>query len=402
MKNITFAFIICKMVKQSSNLQIINHKNHLPMPELSETKKSTFSDDKIRIKDIAVLANVSAGTVDRVIHNRGGVAPESKKRIEDILSKLDFKPNRMARVLAIKKDYKLVVLLPEAVPGDYWWDIIKGIKRAEEEVADYRVKTEILQFNQYSMESFAKMALRQLDLNPDGVLMAPFFRREVHRLTKELEERNIPLVFVDSNIESISCLAYYGQQSHQSGYVAAKIMLSNLEKSSTILLVHMQREGGEAIGSNQTAKREEGFLAYIDKYSLESSYQLVRVNLHAEDESENEALLEDTFRQHQNIRGIVMFNSRIYRIADFLERRGIRNIRTVGYDLLERNVQHLKSGMVECLIAQRPQLQGYYGLTALARRLAFHQPSKPICYMPIDILFKENINDYKVYPFDVD
>lgn len=367
-----------------------------------EAKKNTLSDDKIRIKDIAVLADVSAGTVDRVIHNRGGVAPESKKRIEDILTKLNFKPNKMARVLAIKKEYRLVVLLPEAVQGDYWWDIIKGIKRAEEEVADYRVKTEILQFNQYSMESFATLAQRLLEVNPDGVLMAPFFRREVLKLTKELEEHSIPVVFIDSNVESVSCLAYYGQQSHQSGYVAAKIMLSNLEPSSSILLVHMLREGSEAIGSNQTAKREEGFLAYIEKYSLESYYRLIRVNLHAENDSGNEAQLEEIFRQNQNIRGIIMFNSRIYRIADFLEKRKIRNIRTVGYDLLERNVQYLKSGMVECLIAQRPQLQGYYGLTALARYLAFHQPSKSVCYMPIDILFKENINDYKVYPFDVD
>ncbi|MDR3366989.1 MAG: LacI family DNA-binding transcriptional regulator [Prevotellaceae bacterium] len=365
-------------------------------------KKLAFPENRIRIKDIAVLANVSAGTVDRVIHNRGGVAPENKKRIEDILNKLNFKPNKMARVLAIKKDYRLVVLLPQAVQGDYWWDVIKGIKRAEEEVSDYRVKTEILQFNQYSIESFATQTQRLLEINPDGVLMAPFFRREVLQLTKVLEERSIPVVFVDSNVESVSCLAYYGQQSHQSGFVAAKIMLSNLEPSSTVLMVHMLREGNEASGSNQTAKREEGFLAYIEKYSLDSTYQLIRVNLHANDDSGNEEQLDEIFRQNQNIRGIVMFNSRIYRIADFLEARKIRNIRIIGYDLLERNVHYLKNGMVECLIAQRPQLQGYYGLTALARHLAFHQPSKPVCYMPIDILFKENISDYKVYPFDVD
>ncbi|MDR1343614.1 MAG: LacI family DNA-binding transcriptional regulator [Prevotellaceae bacterium] len=366
---------------------------------MSELKKS---DERIRIKDIATLANVSAGTVDRVIHNRGGVAPESKKRIEEILNEMNFKPNKMAQLLAVKKEYKLVVLLPEAVQGDYWWDIIEGIKRAEEEVADYHVKTEILQFNQYNMESFAGLAQRLLEMNPAGVLMAPFFRREVLKLTKELEERSIPFVFVDSNVESVNSLAYYGQQSHQSGYVAAKIMLSSLEQFSTILLVHMQRSGGTSIGSNQTARREEGFLAYIEKYSLESSYQIVRVNLHAEDDGGNEALLEEVFSQNQNIRGIVMFNSRIYRIADFLEKRKIRNIRTIGYDLLERNVQYLKNGMVECLIAQRPQLQGYYGLTALARHLAFKQVSKSVCYMPIDILFKENITDYKVYPFDVD
>ncbi|MDR0415699.1 MAG: LacI family DNA-binding transcriptional regulator [Prevotellaceae bacterium] len=367
---------------------------------MSELKKG---DERIRIKDIAAMANVSPGTVDRVIHNRGGVAPDCKKRIEDILNELNFKPNKMAQVLAIKKEYKLVVLIPEAVQGDYWWDIIKGIKRAGEEVADYHVKTEILQFNQYSMESFANLSQRLLEINPTGVLMAPFFRREVLRLTRELEERNIPFVFIDSNVESVNSLAYYGQQSHQSGYVAAKIMFSsNIALYSTILLVHMLRSGDTPNGSNQTARREEGFLAYLEKYSLESSYQIVRVNLHAENESGNEEQFDEIFKQNQNIQGIITFNSRIYRVANYLEKRKIKNIRTIGYDLLDRNVHYLKNGLVEGLIAQRPQLQGYYGLTALARHLAFKQPAKPVCYMPIDILFKENINDYKVYPFDAD
>ncbi|MFA5588430.1 MAG: helix-turn-helix domain-containing protein, partial [Mariniphaga sp.] len=36
---------------------------------------------QIRIKDIAEKANVSIGTVDRVLHNRGEVAESTKKKI---------------------------------------------------------------------------------------------------------------------------------------------------------------------------------------------------------------------------------------------------------------------------------------------------------------------------------
>ena len=35
--------------------------------------------DRIRIKDIARLADVSVGTVDRVIHGRSGVSEASRK-----------------------------------------------------------------------------------------------------------------------------------------------------------------------------------------------------------------------------------------------------------------------------------------------------------------------------------
>ena len=49
--------------------------------------------DKIRIKDIAALAGVSTGTVDRVLHNRGEVSQKSREKIEKILTELNYQPN---------------------------------------------------------------------------------------------------------------------------------------------------------------------------------------------------------------------------------------------------------------------------------------------------------------------
>ena len=46
--------------------------------------------ERIRIKDIARLADVSVGTVDRDIHGRSGVSEASKQRVEEILKQLDF------------------------------------------------------------------------------------------------------------------------------------------------------------------------------------------------------------------------------------------------------------------------------------------------------------------------
>ena len=40
----------------------------------------------IRLTDIARLANVSVGTVDRVIHNRGRVSEENIRRVKEIMS----------------------------------------------------------------------------------------------------------------------------------------------------------------------------------------------------------------------------------------------------------------------------------------------------------------------------
>ena len=46
--------------------------------------------ERVRIKDIAKMADVSVGTVDRVIHGRSGVSESSRKRVEEILKQLDY------------------------------------------------------------------------------------------------------------------------------------------------------------------------------------------------------------------------------------------------------------------------------------------------------------------------
>ena len=57
----------------------------------------------IRIVDIAKMAGVSVGTVDRVIHNRGRVSEENRKKVQAILEMVHYQPNLMARSLAASK-----------------------------------------------------------------------------------------------------------------------------------------------------------------------------------------------------------------------------------------------------------------------------------------------------------
>lgn len=63
----------------------------------------------IRIVDIAKMAGVSVGTVDRVIHNRGRVSEENRKKVQAILEMVHYQPNLMARSLALKNS---IILLP--------------------------------------------------------------------------------------------------------------------------------------------------------------------------------------------------------------------------------------------------------------------------------------------------
>lgn len=87
----------------------------------------------IRLTDIARLANVSVGTVDRVIHNRGRVSEENIRRVKEIMEQVGYRPNLIARSLAVKKPCHLVVLIPDFRPGITgvrWNMVFVGQKRS--------------------------------------------------------------------------------------------------------------------------------------------------------------------------------------------------------------------------------------------------------------------------------
>ena len=65
------------------------------------------SSKKITIKDVARIAGVSIGTVDRVIHQRGEVSTKNRDLILRVIEEIGYKPNIYASALASNKHYAI-------------------------------------------------------------------------------------------------------------------------------------------------------------------------------------------------------------------------------------------------------------------------------------------------------
>jgi len=349
------------------------------------------TNHKIRIKDIAILAGVSEGTVDRVLHNRGDVSAKSREAVTKVLEEMNYSPNLFARSLASKKQYRFVCLFPAHQPGNYWEDVDKGFDNAAHDFLHHNVQIEKQYFNQYDTQSYVNVWNAILLNEPDAVFIAPIFREETLAFTKELTKRHIPYSFIDSLIEEADFVTYYGQNSFKSGYIAAKLLLSSLEEGSQIIVGRTQRKGSV---SNQTVIRHKGFMQYIQDHNLNEKHKIINVEFNNEDENANKELLRNVFSTYKNIKGAITFNSKVYRLAMHLDALNHTNIRLIGYDLLQQNVTYLQQGVINFLIAQRPDKQAYYSVRDMCRELIFRQEIKKINYVPIDILMKENIEDY--------
>lgn len=343
---------------------------------------------RYRIKDIARLAGVSAGTVDRVLHNRGEVSETSRIKVLEVLKQIDYQPNVFASALASKKNYIISCILPEYVSGEYFEALEEGIAKAAEEFSDWNITVKMSYFNQFDEASFQKETDEAPQSNPDAVLLVPTFREIALEFVRKLEKENIPYVFLDSFIENVNPLAYFGQDSYQSGYLAAKLLTTSACEQKEIVTFRMIRQSKS--NSNQTNLRESGFLAYLKEFHPE--FNVHQVLLDAANEEANHAILDEFFRNNPQVASGAIFNSRAYIIGEYLSLRNKTNVAFVGYDLLKRNVACLKNNTIQYLIGQRPEKQGYNSIRSLARYFTMKQPVKKENFMPMDILTKENID----------
>ena len=70
----------------------------------------------VGIHDIARLAKVSIGTVDRALHGRAGISEGTREKILRIAKKVGYSPNPAARALSVRRStLRVGVCIPEEI-----------------------------------------------------------------------------------------------------------------------------------------------------------------------------------------------------------------------------------------------------------------------------------------------
>jgi LacI family transcriptional regulator len=120
---------------------------------------------QITLKDIARIANVAESTVSRALNDKPGVGKGTKLKILKIAKENNYRPNQLARGLAVNKTNMIAVILSEMdSPGNI--EIVKSIEKAAEK-NDYQ----IILCNTNNQEDKEKSYLSLLESNQvDGAI----------------------------------------------------------------------------------------------------------------------------------------------------------------------------------------------------------------------------------------
>jgi LacI family transcriptional regulator len=91
---------------------------------VNEAKMAT----RVTIADIAREAGVSRMTVSRVINKQMGVGAETRRHIENLIEKLDYRPSGIARSLATRRTHTLGLVVQD-ISNPFFYGIARGVER---------------------------------------------------------------------------------------------------------------------------------------------------------------------------------------------------------------------------------------------------------------------------------
>lgn len=340
---------------------------------------------KYTIKDIAQLAGVSKGTIDRVIHKRGNVAKEVEDKVNQLLADINYQPNLIARNLKNNKIFKIGALLPDPQKDPYWEVCMDGINTALSEFDAFDINLNTFLFDPTSTASFLEKHEALLKTDPDVILMVPLFFKEAKKVLKHYESLNIRVCTFNNKIDT-SEATFIGQDLYQSGRIAAKLMHS-INNTGDLAILHIDEKFKNAVHMQE---KEKGFRSYFeDKAAFKG-----KIIKHKLKYDEMEDRLRHFLSQHPQLTGIFVTNSKAYHAASILQIERKKNINLVGYDLILENVHFLQSGTIDYLIHQNPRQQAYLGLKFLIEYLVYEKPIPDQFLLPIDIINSENVTPF--------
>jgi LacI family transcriptional regulator len=343
------------------------------------------------IKDIALQAGVSTGTVDRVIHDRGRVSVEVKEKVLQVMQDLNFEPNLIASTLAFNRVITVGVLMPVLHSDPYWDQPLMGMRRAQRAVKHYGVVLQEQMFDLFSPQDFQNKALELIALKPDALVFPPIFLKESLLILDHCAEAQIPTILINTDVEHPQVMSYIGQDSYQSGILAGKLLQFAMDSPGAILLLNLDKETANA---KHLMDKERGLRHYFIQNELDN-YPIHRQDIEEFDAPELlKAQIINLFQQHKNTKAVFVSNSRAYKLVEALDDQTFDQPRILGFDLLSDNLHFLQIGKVDFLINQNANYQGYSAIKNFTDYFIFKKQLPRVQHLPLDIVVAENAAYY--------
>ncbi|BDI31842.1 sugar ABC transporter substrate-binding protein [Capsulimonas corticalis] len=286
-----------------------------------------------------------------------------------------------------------IAVIPKGTTHDYWKSLHAGAAKAEQEAKAAGKNVHIIW----------KGPVREDDRNAQtdvvqtfttqkvsAMVLAPLDSEALARPVEAAEDAGIPVVIIDSSLNSKKIASYVATDNEKGGALAGTQMIKLLGGKGRILVLRY------GIGSASTEQREKGFLDTIKTapgITVVSSDQYAGPTVDTAYKSAQNVL----GRYGKQIDGVFTPNesSTLGMRLALKDINELGKLKFVGFDSSGPLIDALKANEIQALVVQNPFQMGYMGVNTALDAIAKKQVPATID-TGVTLVTPENVGDPKV------
>lgn len=353
----------------------------------------TLTPTALTLKDIAREAGVSLATVDRVLHNRPGVRPDTDRRVKAAIERNSFQPHVAAAELARGRARRFAFVMPSG-PNPFMQQIEAYLGEMSAWLSARRLNVEMVATDVFEPSALAA-SLEALSGDYDGVAVVALDHPGVRAAINDLVDAGTKVVTLVSDLPSSRRHHYVGIDNIAAGRTAGALVGRLVG----------QRSGKVAIvaGSQGLRDHAERIFGFNQVMATEFPDLGVLPVLEGRDEDDrSEQLLARLLDRHADIVGLYNVGAGTQGVAKALNDKALndkalseagrdKQVVFVGHDVTALTRRLLLQGVMDAAISQNPGHEARAAvrvLLALARGEPILREQEKI---RIDIVMRDNL-----------
>jgi LacI family transcriptional regulator len=300
---------------------------------------------KIRLTDIAIAANVGTATVERVLNARGNVKPETAQKVLLAARKLGYDRRLPAPYRGILR-IEVIMVRPDTLFFSRLNNAFKSISAT--------IDPSIMIHRTFLQEKDPTGVARHIANAPfrrSGLIIVAPDHPDVRARLREIQAAGVAVVHIVSRIGDYD-VPFIGIDNYAAGRTAAFYMANMLQARSGTL-VALCHSSVYPVHKD----RVRGFSDYLSEHP-NPAHLFALVMFGMDDRLRSADVFEAALRTHPDIIGIYNAGGANSGIAAVLERhnRG-EAIMWIGHELTDNSRRWLKSGLMDIVLDQAPEVQ---------------------------------------------
>ncbi|GEK33852.1 catabolite control protein A [Kurthia sibirica] len=176
----------------------------------------------VTIYDVAREANVSMATVSRVVNGNPNVKPTTRKKVLEVIDRLHYRPNAVARGLASKKTTTVGVIIPD-ISNVFYAELARGI----EDIATMYRYNIILSNSDQNEEKEIELLDTMYGKQVDGIVIMS--ENVSEKILEKMNHAPAPIVLAGS-VDHSNTMPSVNIDYTQAAYEAVKKLIDNGHK----------------------------------------------------------------------------------------------------------------------------------------------------------------------------